>query len=291
MEAVKAILPIVISGSLMLLVLALGLSASVADATSLFRRPRQLLRAVVAIEVVVPLVAVLLVVALPLPRLAKLGILLMAVSPVPPLVPGKQLKLGGSRTYVCGLYVAVSLLAIVLVPAVLAFLSAIFPGDAWIPPAAIARTVLVSVLLPLAAGMAIRLWKPGIAERAAPMVSKLANVLLAVGFVPILIAVWPAMARLLGNGTALAIAAVVAAGLLAGHLLGGPDPDDRTTLAIAASTRHPGIALLIARTDLPGEPVAPAVLLFLLVGILAATPYQMWSKKRAAARLGTAAQH
>jgi len=284
MEAVKEILPLLLQGSLLLLVFALGLTATAADAAYLFRRPGLLLRSVAAIDVAVPLVAVVLVAVLPIAPLAKLGIVLMAVSPLPPLVPGKQLKLGGRAPYVCGLYVAVSLLAIVLVPLTMAILSAVFPGDVWIAPAAVAQVVFVSVLLPLGLGMAVRRLSPRFAERAAPVVSKLASLLLALAFVPILIAVWPAMGPLLGNGVALAIAAVVGTGLLAGHLLGGPDPEDRTALAVASATRHPGIALLIAKTNFPTENMAPAVLLFLIVGLVAALPYQVWSKRRAAVR-------
>lgn len=289
MEALKEILPIVLHASLLLLVFALGLQATPADVTYLFKRPGQLLRSVVAIDVVVPVVAVLLMILLPIAPLAKLGIVLMAISPLPPLVPGKQLKLGGTTGYICGLYVAVSLLAIVLVPLTLAILSAIFPRDAWIAPAAIARTVLVSVLLPLAAGMAIRYFAPRFAERAVPLVSKLAGLFLALLVVPILIRVWPAMRDLLGNGTALAIVAIVGAALFAGHLLGGPDPDDRTALAVASATRHPGIALLIGKATFPAAPVAPAVLLFLIVGMLAALPYQVWSKRRRSERLRASA--
>lgn len=285
METVKEILPIVLRVSLLLLVFALGLNATMADVTYLFKRPLRLFRAIVAIEIVVPLVAALLVAALPLAPLVKLGIVLMAVSPLPPVLPGKQLKLGGKSAYVYGLYVAVSLLAIVLVPLLLAILSAVFPADAWVAPAAVAQTLFVSVLLPLGVGMAVHRLSPQLAERAAPVVSKLASLLLLLAFLPVLIAMWPAMRALLGNGTALVSAAVVGAGLLAGHLLGGPDPEDRTTLAVASATRHPGIALLIATTAFPTENVVPAILLFVVVGVVAAIPYQVWSKKRAAGRL------
>jgi BASS family bile acid:Na+ symporter len=201
------------------------------------------------------------------------------------LVPGNQLKAGGKTAYVCGLYVAVSLLAILLVPLTLAILSALFPRDAWIAPATIARTILISVLLPLAAGMAIRSFAPRFAARAAPVVSKLALLLLVLLFLVLLITAWPAMRVLLGDGTALLIAAIAGAALLGGHLLGGPDPDDRAALAIASATRHPGVALLIAKASFPAESVAPTVLLFLVVGMIAAMPYQMWSQKRAALRL------
>lgn len=183
------------------------------------------------------------------------------------------------------MYVAISLLAIVVVPLTMAILSAVFPADARIAAAAIARVVLVSVLLPLAAGMLVRRLAPGFAERASPVLSKVAGLLLLAAFLPIVIVAWPAVRELLGNGTALVMAAVVGTGLLAGHLLGGPDPDDRTALAVASATRHPGMALLIAKANFASEPVAPALMLFLLVAIVVTIPYQVWTKKRAAARV------
>lgn len=84
---VQEILPLVLQGSLLLLVFALGLTATLADATYLFRRPGQLLRSVAAINVAVPLVAALLVAMLPLAPVVKLAIVLMAVSPLPPVIP------------------------------------------------------------------------------------------------------------------------------------------------------------------------------------------------------------
>ncbi len=174
---------------------------------------------------------------------------------------------------------AISLLSIVLVPLILEILSAVFPRDVWVSPWAMARIVLISVLVPLALGLAVHRLKPRFAERAAPFVSRLANLLLWLTVLPVLIVAWPAMRVLLGNGTALTITGVVAAGLLAGHLLGGPDPADRASLAIACATRHPGIALLIGRTSFPTQSLAPALLLFLVIGLLAAIPYQAWSRK------------
>jgi BASS family bile acid:Na+ symporter len=54
------------------------------------------------------------------------------------------------------------------------------------------------------------------------------------------------MISLVGNGTILALGAFTLAGLAAGHLLGGPNRDDCTVLALATASRHPGVALAIA---------------------------------------------
>ncbi|MEN3292617.1 MAG: bile acid:Na+ symporter, family [Burkholderiales bacterium] len=277
-----------VQASIFLIVFSLGLDATLEDAAYLLKRPGFLLRSVAAISIIVPAFATLVAAALPLTPVVKLGIVLMAVSPVPPALPGKQLKLGGRKSYVYGLLVAVSLLSIVIVPLTMSLLSAAFGADVKISPGAVARVILGSVVLPLAIGMIIRRIAPSLAQRAAPLVSKLAGLLLIVGVLPILIGVAPAMWRLVGNGTVLAIMAVVIVGLLAGHYLGGPDPRDRATLAISSAMRHPGIALLIAGANVADPEIAAAILLFLIVALVVTLPYQMWSKRRYAMPAGVA---
>jgi BASS family bile acid:Na+ symporter len=286
MEALAKILPILIQASLFLLVFAVGLRATLDDALSLFRRPGLLLRSLVAMHVVVPLFAILLAAAFNLNPVVKLALILMAVSPLPPTLPKKELQLGGHLSYVVGLLVAVSLLAILIVPAWIALASAAFGADVRISAMEIARAVWTSVLLPLAIGMAVRSLAPGFAERAATPASGLGTIALLVGALPLLIKFWPAMAHLIGNGTILAMAAVVAIGLLAGHLLGGPDEDDRTVLGIASATRHPGIALLIGASNFPDHraQVTASVLLFLLVSAIATAPYTARRKRYLAER-------
>lgn len=59
MEVVQHILPLLVSLSLAALVLAVGLNATLDDVLYLFQHPRLLLRAFVAISVVVPAAAIL----------------------------------------------------------------------------------------------------------------------------------------------------------------------------------------------------------------------------------------
>lgn len=263
-----------ITASVLLLVFALGLGATVADVTYLLRRPLKLLRALAALFLAVPLAAVALAYFFQLKFPIEVALLAMAVSPVPPILPGKQLKLGGRARYVYGLLIAVSLAAIVLVPSIVAVMSWIFPRDAHIDPGNVAKILGLSVLLPVAAGLAIRHLAPALADRVEPLASRVGTALLAAGLVPILVASAPPVWTLLGDGTLLAILTVVGIGLVAGHLLGGPDPDDRRALAIASAMRHPGVALAIARLNFLEEKLVPAaILLFLLVATVATSVY------------------
>jgi BASS family bile acid:Na+ symporter len=278
------IVKLVITASVLLLVFALGARATFSDATSQFRAlfepPHRLLRALVAMYVIVPAVAVFMGLVFDLGKPMRVGLLAMAIAPIPPILPGKQLKVGGSREHVFGLLVAVSLSAIVLIPAMVGLLGRIFGRETSFGPSQVATLIGVSILLPLAAGIALRWMAPGWAERIAPWASRLGTILLVAGVVALLVKVGPMMLSLL-DGALLAVIALAAIGIAAGHWLGGPDPADRAILAVAACMRHPGIALAVAAANVPEEPrVIAAVLLYLLIGLLLTSLYAAVVRRR-----------
>ncbi len=282
------IIPLAVKLSLVGLVLAVGMDAKLSELLSLFRRPVELLKAVLAVDVVVPIAAACLIGLFPLTPVVKLGILVMAVSPVPPLVPGKQLKAGGEKGYAFSLYTALVLLSIVTVPVTMAVLANIYGRSVELGPLDVASKVVKSVILPLLAGVIFHRFAPAIAERLSPLVRKGAMLLLVVVVIPLVIMIWPAMQALIGNGTVLAMALTAAIALAAGHLLGGPTMGDRGALALTAATRHPGIALMVAKSVDDDKRVTAAILLFMLVGIVVAIPYQMWLKRQVAGMGGVA---
>jgi BASS family bile acid:Na+ symporter len=269
-----------LQGSLMLLVLAVGLDATMREAAYVLRQPKLLARAILAFAVAVPAFAALVVAAMPLERPVKIAILLMAVSPLPPLMPGKEVRLGGRRRYVYGLLVAISLLAVALVPVTVAILARVFGEDVSISPWAVLRVILASMIVPLALGMLVRHFAPEWAPRAAPIVTRLANIMLVVTVIPLLFKVLPTMWQLVGNGTLVAMVVVLIGALLAGHVTGlRSDPHDQQALAIACTMRHPGMALLIGHANFTEPEISAAILMFLFVGLLVGLPYQSWHKR------------
>lgn len=271
--------PIILSG-VSLIVFAFGLKATWRDAASLFRRPGPLLRSLFAMYVVMPLFAAGLAAAFPLTPAVKIALLLLSVSPVFPLLPRKLITLGARGSSVYGLFTAVSLLSVALVPLSASVWGRAIGVDTRVAPSAVASIVILTVLAPLGAGMAVRLWAPEGADRAEKPVFVLGAVLVLIGLIPILIESGGGMISLIGNGTLLSLAVFVAVGLATGHLLGGPDPDDRSGLALAAALRHPAVALAVARANFPDETLAPAaILLYLIIGALVVFPYMNWRKR------------
>jgi BASS family bile acid:Na+ symporter len=118
---------------------------------------------------------------------------------------------------------------------------------------------------------------PELAGKIAGPVSAIAGVLLLVLFLPVVVSRWSTLAAQAGNYTLLALVLFIAVGLVAGHLLGGPDPDNRTALALATATRHPGVAIAVLHAISPAaDDVVPVVVVYLLVSLVASLPYVKW---------------
>jgi bile acid:Na+ symporter, BASS family len=104
---------------------------------------------------------------------------------------------------------------------------------------------------------------------------------------PILVAAWPTIVPLWGQGVLLAAIALATVSIAAGHLLGGADPSVRATLAIASAMRHPGVALaLVARHAVEESRGVAVVLLYLLVATAITTLYGIWCSRRQAGAQG-----
>jgi BASS family bile acid:Na+ symporter len=274
---------LLIKASLFALVVSIGMVSSWRDVTWLLRSPGLLLRSVLSMQVLVPLIALLLATKLPLHPGVKIAIVLLSLSPVPPALPGKEMKVGGNRPFAVSLLVVSAVLAIAVIPASLHLLSDVTTFTLGIPPMVIAKLVATSILIPLAVGMLISTFALELGRRASPILGKIGMVLLLVGIVPPIVAMLPAMRALIGDGTLAVCAVLCLAALLSGHLLGGPDQGDRPVLALSSAMRHPAMAIALAKANFSHEPlVVPAILLYLIVAVAVRLPYIKLSVRRRA---------
>jgi len=258
--------------SLTLIVFSLGLRASFRDATFLFRNPGQFVRAFLSMNVVMPLLALALGATFNLHPAVKIAFVVIAVSPVPPVFPKKAIKSGCKEDYAVGLVVAISLLSILIVPVTMGVIGGLANIHLQMPAFQVAKLVLTSVFAPLLTGMVIRAMLPRLAENFAGPLNKLATAVLLLCALPVLFASMKDVGALIGNGTLLSVVAFAVGGLIIGHLIGGPTPENRRVLSLATATRHPAIAAAIAHTNFPSQKLAvPAIILYLLVaGVLSA---------------------
>ena len=281
------LIPIAIKLSIVLLVFALGLHADWRDATSVFRQPRLLVRPILAMAVLMIAFVVAIASVFDLQPAIKIAILALAVSPVPPLLPNRQQMAGGSGSYAIGLVVAAALISIVSMPFFVAVLGVYFHAETHMQFRQVAAIVAVSVIAPLAAGMFVRYVAPEFTERIVKPVSMFANVLLVVAALIVLFNLSGTIWGMIGHGVLVVLALFTLVGIAVGHFLGGPNPDDRTVLALATGTRHPGLAMAIASVNFPDQKAAvlAVVVCHVLVGLILSIPYLIWRKRSHAARV------
>jgi bile acid:Na+ symporter, BASS family len=284
----KQLVILALQVSIVSIVFSFGLRSTTDDLLYLVRRPGLLLRSWLAVLVIMPVLAVALTPLFNLRNTVEVALIALAISPMPPLLPKKEAKAGGRQSYALSLMATMAVLAIVAVPLAVGILALYFGRAFDMSPGAIARIVLVTVLLPLLAGLAVRAVLPGLAERLARLLGLAAMVLLVLALLALLTAAWPAVWAAVGDGTIVALVAFVMVGLVVGHLLGGPNPDHSVVLALSTATRHPAIALSIASTNFPDERFVGTILLYLLVATIASIPYIAWQRRLVRASQGLA---
>src|SRR5262249_51376941 len=81
--------------SIFLNVLALGMSARASNMTFVLHQPWVLLRSIFAMNVIMPVMAAALVEAFNLRPALKVALLAVSLSPIPPLLPRRELQAGG----------------------------------------------------------------------------------------------------------------------------------------------------------------------------------------------------
>ena len=273
---VAAILTLVAQISIFLTVMSYGMQSTLDDALSLFRHPVRLAKVVLSMNVIMPLFAVIVVMLFDLNPVVEVALVALSLSPVPPIMPGKALKSGADQASVFGLLAAVSLISVVIMPFALEVIERLAQREIQFSLEQVIKTVLITVLIPLGVGLLLGNFAPSFSKRAGGFIGKVAMILLLAAFLPMLLALLPVMWSLIGNGTILVIVAFALVGVIVGHLLGRPGPNEGRLLALATASRHPAIAIALTSANVDegaGKLAAGAVLLYLLVSGFVVGPY------------------
>ena len=146
-----------------------------------------------------------------------------------------------------------------------------------VTPLQVASVVLKTFLLPLGVGMVLRLLFPATTEIIGDPLLKVASITMGICAIIALAAGFHLLLSV-GIQSVLAFGLFTLAALLAGHLLGGPDLSSRTALAISCSSRHIGLALLIA-VNASGEQALSLIAAYLFASAILAMVYIFWMNK------------
>ena len=271
-----AILLSLLKLSVVALLLAIGMLTTKKEITYLWRRPKLLLRSLLAMYVLIPLAAIAFVSILPLADGLKLAVFVLAISAGAPLLPKKLMGIGADE-YVLSLVVTASVLAIFTVPAWSAALGPLFGKESHLAPVEVAMLIAKSFLLPMICGMLVRKYFPDKSELFADQILTIAGLILALSAIVLLAINWQLLVKA-GWPALLTLSGLTLLSLVIGHLMGGEEPGERTALAVSCATRHLGLAVLVAAA-VPGPKTAVFIAAYLVSSAIVVIPYLKWQRK------------
>ena len=254
------------------IMVSLGLGTRLGDIRGELSRPLLLLRALFAVLFVVPAIAVSIAWALGLDWSAQVGIVLMTIAPAAPVALRRSISAGSHRGFAATLQIAASMLAVITMPLFVAVLNPLYSGRASIAPADVAGQVTIMQLLPLGIGMAVKWFWHDVAERIAPPLSRIAEIMLVLFLVALLASIWRDV-LFAGPGTILAIVLITALALAAGHAAGAPERTTRVATAITCAARNAGLVLLLLSVNAPRPEVAATVMAYVVWSAVVVTVY------------------
>ncbi|PNU04020.1 bile acid:sodium symporter [Novosphingobium guangzhouense] len=263
--SIVTILQLMLTVSIILLLFSLSMRARFADLGYMVTHWKLGLGAIIAMFIVVPAVSIILASMFDIDPAVKIALVAIALSPIPPVLPSKQIKAGGHACYVTGLLILATLASIVIAPFGVSLGAYLLDAEASITPMSVAMPLVISILLPLFLGLIAGPVLGRHVDIVSSIGSKLGSLLLVVAMLGLVIVLMPAIIHLIGQGTLAVLTAAIIAGLAAGYMLGGKDPGDRTALALAAASRHPGVAVAIATHSFPDAKLAPAAIVMSMV--------------------------
>lgn len=267
--------------TLFLLMFSLGLSFTPQQFLAFWRKPGLVLRSLISILIVFPMLVVCILQITTLPQSAIIGLVVLAAAPGAPLMTRRITMAGGDFHLGINLQITLAALAVITTPLILMlFDRALADIHLGISPRQVALNVAIAQGLPMGLAMLLSHYRPRLATAVALFVGKAANILFMILAVVLLVTGFDLVIEA-GWRANLMISMVVVMALAAGHLLGGPDKQTRTALAIATISRNMGLALFI--TVLSGSAKHELVVLiaYMIISFTLAGPYNLWRRHSA----------
>jgi BASS family bile acid:Na+ symporter len=264
------------------MMVSIGMAVTIAELLAVAGNGRLLGKAALANYVFVPAAAVGLVLLYQADALVAAGILIAAVCPGAPYGPPFTGMARGNVPRAVGLMTVLAGSSALLAPLLLHFLLPL-TGDenVRIDVVKMVSTLLAAQFLPLCIGLAIRRWRPALADRLKRPASLLSLLLNLVTFGAILAVQWEMLVsiRFLAY---LGMLALIVVGVASGWLLGGPGGENRTAMTMATAVRNVGVSLVIATGSFAGTKAVTAATAFAIFQtIVMALLALVWGRLRA----------
>jgi BASS family bile acid:Na+ symporter len=252
------------------LLFATGLRLNPAQVLGAVTDGHRLLRALVINFVVVPLLGVGLVIVAAVPREVSIGFVLLAAAPFAPVVPVFTRMARGDLALAAAFTAVFPVFSSFLTPWVSALSLKCLPGAEALhfEVLAILLVLLLTITLPLLAGVAANHLWPAMCERWLRPVEGASEAIGAVSLVFVSAVEWKSIVTT-GWMSLLAMAILFEVAMAIGYWAGGPSVAARRVIALGTGNRNIALAILIAVRSFPGSLAVASVVAngLLLIGL------------------------
>jgi BASS family bile acid:Na+ symporter len=254
----------------------MGLSLKMKQIIEPLKDLKLVVLALVVNFVLVPVVAYLITLILPLDQSLEIGLILLATAAGAPFLPKLAEVAKGNIAFSVGLMVLLMVVTIIYLPIVLPLLLqgvAVSPWD-------IAQSLIVMMLLPLAIGLFVNARYEEIAANIQPTFAQASNIAILVLTVLGLVLNFKSMIGLVGSWGILAGIIFIVASLLIGYFLGGSDSSVKSVMGLGTGQRNISAALVVAGQNF-GMDVVTYLMVIAVVGLVVLMPLAGELGKRA----------
>jgi BASS family bile acid:Na+ symporter len=266
--------------ALVAIMLSIGLTVKFEQVLASARQVRLVVLGIVANFVLVPLVTVGLLYGFQTPHLVSAGFLILAVCPGAPVGPTFTGIAKGDVSLATGLMVILAGLSAVLAPALLTVLLGWLSSERNldIDYLQIAGTLLVTQIIPLAIGLGMHEWAPGLSGLLVKPTSLVANLLLLAVVGLILATQYQTLGAFRLRGW-LGMLLLLGASVSIGWLGGGTAQAARRAMAVTTGVRNAAVGLVIVSANFADTPAVTAVVAYALVSIFGTLGYAFFLGK------------
>ena len=244
--------------------LGMGFSLTVQQILAPLSNRKLVILSLAANFILVPLLTLGILLIFPLSEGLSIGLLLLGTSAGAPFLPKLAQVAKGDTGFSVGLMVLLMVVTIVYVPIVLPLLL----SGVTINPWDIAKSLILLMLLPLAAALIIRARYEEVASGLLPLMTLATNLSLLVLIVAFFVAYFSDLIGVIGSTGIIAAVVFLLISFVIGYFLGGSAGPIKRVLALGTAQRNLSAALAISALNFTDPEVMVMILVVALIGLI-----------------------
>jgi predicted Na+-dependent transporter len=258
--------------------LSMGLSLTMQRIIEPLKNARLVILALVANFILVPALAYVITLVIPLDEPVRIGLILLSTAAGAPFLPKLAEVAKGNVAFSVGLMVLLMVVTIIYLPLVLPLLLRGVEVNPW----DIAQSLIIMMLIPLAIGLFIRARYSDAADKMQPTFGMASNIALLALTVLGVVLNFKSMIALVGSLGILAGIIFVVVSLVIGYLLGGSGSGIKSVMGLGTAQRNISAALVVAAQNFDAD-VITYLMVIAVIGLVILMPAAGELGKRAAA--------